>query len=126
MFLKGSKSSKDAKGLVATAGVNVAGLAMAGAEEKEDIPKGSLLVVVKSEETGAINGLLLFSGTGELFLSKLSLGGKAGGGATRIGPTGAGATTVGAVVDSVARGSNSSSFKSSSVKLSNVMPPKST
>ena len=36
MFLKGSKSSRDAKGLGLTAG-----LAMAGAEENEVIPNGS-------------------------------------------------------------------------------------
>lgn len=128
MFLKGSKSSKDAKGLLAIAGVNVAGLAMAGAEENEDIPNGSLLVKAEPD-TGAMNGLLLFSGTGgELFIM-FSRGGKAGG-AAKIGVVTGGGATLGVAGcdddDSAALGSNSSSCKSSSVKLSRVMPPKST
>jgi len=68
MFLKGSKSSRDAKGLGLTAG-----LAMAGAEENEVIPNGSSF-----NPELVLKGLLLFSGTGEIFLN--SLGGNAGGG----------------------------------------------
>jgi len=77
MFLKGSKSSRDAKGWGLTAG-----LAMAGAEENVLIPNGSSFnpeLVLKL----SLNGLLLFSGTGETLLN--SRGGKAGGGTRAVG-----------------------------------------
>ena len=111
MFLKGSKSSKDAKGLLDT--TLVIGLAMAGVEENEDIPKGSSRPGIPLDGAGVIKGLLLFSvGVGGALDSR---GGSAGGG----NKTGAGA-------GSAARGSKSSSWKSPKVRFSKLIPPKST
>ncbi len=114
MFLNGSKSSNvDAK-LDTLVGK---GLSMAGVEENEAMPKGSAAPDPTTFVGGKLNGLLLFSGTGDVFLN--SLGGNAGGakiggveGTTAIFWAGAGDE------GSAARGSNSSSCKSSRVKLS--------
>jgi len=62
---------------------------MAGAEENEVIPNGSSNPELALKVS--LNGLLLFSGTGEIFLN--SLGGKAGGGTS---------SDVGVVVGSLA------------------------